>query len=118
MKNKTKKTTKTAKTTKPKQTKEKDPFEFGMDTEQVLANTLCDKFLKSEGDVIDDAFIGAFNALTHRMLTIFKKEFVFELVGDMVRIVEEENTEEHICNDCREEKENGTITDEARNKMH
>lgn len=88
------------------------PFDFGMDAEQKLADSLCKKFLVVGEDVeaIDDAFIGAFNALSHRMLTIFKKEFVLELVEDMHNIVQEELEEEYVCEDCQKEHEAETKT--------
>jgi hypothetical protein len=108
-----------AKNNKVKKTKQVDPFETGLDTEQQLADSLCEQFLKVgvDKDAIDEAFIGAFKGLSHRMLTIFKKEYVFELLQDMVEISEEEQGE-HVCDDCRSEGKAPNTSDSNRNKMH
>ena len=53
-------------------------------------------------DAIDDAFIGAFHGFAHRMLTIFKKDFVLEIVEEMSQIVAEESDEPYVCPDCQE----------------
>lgn len=57
-------------------------------------------------DAIDDAFIGTFKGLAHRMFRIFKNDFVFELVSEMAQLVEEEHGKEgqheHVCDDCKE----------------
>ena len=110
---------KKTKVKKTKQTK-KDPFSVGLDAEQTLANSLCDKFLKENvnPDDIDDAFVGAFQGLAYRMLTIFNKEYVFEQVGIMAQMLAEENGEVHVCDDCRAKEESGPVTTEVRNKMH
>ena len=117
MKKKTvKKTNKVPKTKKVKIT-EQSPFDFGLDTEQTLADTLCDKYLQVgvEEDAIDDAFIGAFHGLAHRMLRIFKKDFVLEIIDEMHQIAHEED--EDVCNDCKEKEKLGLLN-EDRNKMH
>lgn len=116
----TKKVTK--KPTNTKKPKEQPPFEVGLETEQILANSLCDKFLQddtAEEDDIDDAFCGAFSGLAHRMLTIFNKEFVLGIVEDMSKIMEEEQGEPHVCNDCKEKHgPTAHISDKDRNKMN
>lgn len=111
---------KNKKVKKSKQNNKKNPFEAGLDAEQVLADSLCDKFLKVgvQKDAIDDAFVGAFKGLSHRMLQIFKKEFVYELLTEMATMVDEEHGEAHVCNDCQAKEESGSVSTEVRNKMH
>ena len=89
-----------AKKKKSTKTKTQTPFDIGLEEEQKLADSLCNKFENKNDDSIDDAFIGSFQGLSHRMLSIFKKEFVFELLSDMANLVEEGHGE-HVCNDCR-----------------
>jgi hypothetical protein len=111
--------TKKKKVKKSKQTRQ-DPFSVGLDVEQVLADSLCAKFLKAgvEEDAIDEAFIGAFQGLAHRMLTIFNTEFVLEQVGVMAQMIAEENGEVHVCDDCQAKEKSGSVSKEVRNKMH
>jgi len=107
---------------KVKKSKQKktDPFGVGLDAEQVLADSLCAKFLKEgvDPDNIDEAFIGAFQGLAHRMLTVFNTEFVLEQVGIMAQMIAEENGEVHVCDDCRAKEESNPLAKEVRNKMH
>src|ERR1700693_3884039 len=88
-----------------KSVKSETPFDFGLDAEQKLADMLCDRYLHDEEgpEAIDDAFIGAFNALSHRMLTIFKKEFVLEIVEEMAKLAAEDGDVPYVCKDCQEE---------------
>ena len=97
----------------PKKIKKQKPFGVGLDAEQALADTLCNKFLKEGADEndIDDAFVGAFRALTHRMLQIFKTEFIIENVEDMIHIA----NEEHVCDECESKND---LSKEERNKLH
>lgn len=85
-------------------TKTQSPFDVGLDAQQTMADTLCDKYLQVgvEMDAIDNAFIGAFHGFAHRMLTIFKKDFVLEIVEEMAQIVAEEQNEPYVCPDCQE----------------
>ena len=116
-----KKTKKTKKVTKTSKLAPQTAFEAGLDAEQKLADTLCDQYLKVgvEVDAIDDAFVGAFRGLAHRMLTIFKKDFVLECVEEMSQLVED-SKKEHVCDDCK--KTHGTevpeVTQEMKNKFH
>jgi hypothetical protein len=95
---KAKKISKKPKSAKPVKTP--DPFEAGLDAEQFLADTLCDQFLQVgvEQEAIDKAFVGAFTGLTHRMLTIFGKDFVFSLVEDTAH-----DGKNHVCDSCKSE---------------
>ena len=106
---------KNKKSPKSKKSKPKpqDPFDAGLDAEQVLADSLCKQFLQLgvEQDAIDDAFIGAFKGLGHRMLQIFKKEFVFELLEEVSHV-----DEEHVCDDCKETEENNSAPN--KNTLH
>jgi hypothetical protein len=114
----TKKSKKSSKTKKPKV---QPPFEIGLESEQALADSLCDKFLQDDvgEDDIDDAFCGAFSGLAHRMLTIFNKEFVLGIVEDMSKIAEEDRGKPHVCNDCQEKHGSAPkISDKDRNKMN
>jgi hypothetical protein len=111
---------KKSKKTKNK-TKTQSPFDFGLDAQQTLADTLCDKYLQVgiEMDAIDDAFIGAFHGFAHRMLTIFKKDFVLEIVEEMSQVVAEEQDEPYVCPDCQEKHGPAPkANSEAKNKMH
>ena len=111
---------KSKKTKSPKVDNYELAFEAGLDAEQALADSLCDQFLKVgvEKDAIDEAFVGAFKGFSHRMLNIFKKEFVFELVSEMSQIVDEEHTE-HVCEDCQEKLDNGqTLVKADNSKLH
>jgi hypothetical protein len=110
----------TTKKTK-KKPKKQSPFDLGLDTQQDFAEALCDRLLKDDvsDEDIDEAFIGAFHGFAHRMLTIFNKEFVLEIVSEMSQIVEEDEDKPHVCSDC-EEKDRPVIevSDEDRKKMH
>jgi len=90
---------KTKKSKKSKPKSKQSPFDAGLDAEQALADSLCEQFLQvgAEQDAIDEAFVGAFKGLGHRMLQIFKKEYVFELLEEVSHI-----DEEHVCDDCQE----------------
>lgn len=108
---------------KSKKTKTKTPFDVGLDMEQTLADSICDKFLQEgvEESAIDDAFVGAFKAFSHRMLTIFKKDFIFEIVSEMSQMVDEEHNEPYVCPDCQEKHKSNlapVISIEAKNKLH
>ena len=106
---------------KPKKTKKVNPTDAGFDAEQLLADSLCNQFLKKGVDEndIDEAFVTAFKSLSHRMLTIFNKDFVYELVDAMSDIVDEDNGVLHVCNDCLEKHGPAPkISDEDKNKMH
>jgi hypothetical protein len=68
--------------------------------EQKLADLLCDRFEDNGEGEIDAAICGAFSAFSHRMLIMFKKEYVLEMLENMAGIVEEEHGKEHVCDDC------------------
>jgi hypothetical protein len=94
--------------TKP--VKKETPFDFGLDAEQVLVDSLCLKFPEGGNkDDIDEALCGAFSALAHRMLTVFKKDYVLDMVEDVFKIAEEKN-EEHVCDDCLSKMPTGTTS--------
>ena len=112
----TKKVPKRKKTNRPKS---RSPFDIGMEAQQTLAESLCDQLNEVEGEDIDEAFIGAFHGLTHRMLTFFNKEFVLGIVDDMNGLVEKDENDSHVCNDCMEKHEStAKISDKDRNKMN
>lgn len=103
------------KTKKKRPLKSLDPFEIGLNAEQELADSLCKQLLKDDDeDAIDDAFIGAFKGLSYRMLAIFKKEFVFELLNDMVQL---EADNPHVCDVCEGDLD-GIVSEEDRKKMN
>lgn len=100
-----------------KTNKTPDPFDAGLNAEQVLADTLCDQFLKEgvDKDAINKAFVAAFDSLSYRMLQIFGKEVVFKILGKMASSIEDDGV--HVCNDCQDEIDNGNL-EEVKNKMH
>lgn len=102
-----------------KKTKAPNPFEAGLKAEQVLAESLCDQFLREDGDdgdAIDEAFVAAFRGLAYRMLSIFNEDFVNELLTETAALV----NGDHVCEHCQAEaEENGeSLPAETRNKMH
>ena len=92
----------------------KDLFKFGLECEQKLADLICDTIPDKYQEKLDEAFIGAFKGLSYRMLQIFEKEFVVDLLQEMVHLQSEEST--HVCEDCIDGVE--PVSDETRNKMH
>jgi hypothetical protein len=110
------KSKKSKKSKTPKKLEHQESFDIGWDAEQVMADTICAKIDENDEEALDTAFISAFQSLTLRMAHIWNREFIFEIVDDIVSDVENEHGE-HVCNDCKAEAQKG-LSDEDKSKLH
>lgn len=91
-------------------------FNIGWDSEQIMAESICDQTSGNSEEGHDTAFIAAFQGLTVRMLRFWDPEFLHELIEDAV---ENSDEEPYVCSDCMEK--DGpvvTVSNEDKNKMH
>jgi len=103
----------------------KNPFGVGLDAEQVLADSLCAKFLErrcgSRQHRIEAFVLEPFRDCAHRMLHRFSTpNLSWNKLGSMgSKMIAEENGEVHVCDDCRAKKKNPIPwLKKLRNKMH
>lgn len=113
-----KKTKKTPKAPKPKLLSHDEAFNTGWDAEQTLADTIVAKIHESDEEALDTAFIAAFQALSNRMLHIWERGMLLEIVNECADMVEEEHGHTHVCEDCQEEQIEEQANKEARSKLH
>jgi hypothetical protein len=76
-------------------------FEAGMETQQVLIDSLCEQFHGSADNIdILSALNGAFRGLIGNTEILFKKKEALTMLRVMIKFVEE--SPDLTCNDCKE----------------
>ena len=95
------------KSLKSNKTKKIEPFDVGWDAEQAMADSILAGLEKIEA---------AFRGLTERMLRFWKKDFLFEMVGEIA--ADHEDQQPYVCEDCQETHGVKSISDEERSKMN
>lgn len=59
---------------------EEQAFNVGYDVEQTMAESILDNEFIKKSELVDEAFLGAFNGLIVRMLRFVPKETLFEII--------------------------------------